>query len=186
MASVIQSIAGEYRRYKALAEGALTQLSDGEICTPAPGAGNSIATICWHISGNLRSRFTDFLTSDGQKPGRNREEEFQARSVTKSELLAHWDQGWSPLLSALVALDDPDLGRTVTIRGQALGVDEALDRSLTHTSYHVGQVIYAARALRGSAWRFLSIPPGQSAAFNASPGLQKPDAQAAWVRRTSG
>jgi len=186
MASVIQSISGEYRRYKALAEGALAQLSDGEICTPAPGAGNSIATICWHISGNLRSRFTDFLTSDGEKPWRNREDEFQARSVTKAELLAHWEEGWSSLFMALGALDDADLGRTVTIRGQALGVDEALHRSLAHTSYHVGQVIYAARALRGSAWRFLSIPPGQSDAFNASPGLQKPDAQAAWVRRTSG
>ena len=186
MASVIQSIAGEYRRYKALAEGALAQLSDGEICTPAPGAGNSIATICWHISGNLRSRFTDFLTSDGEKPWRNREDEFQARSVTKAELLAHWEEGWSSLFMALGALDDADLGRTVTIRGQALGVDEALHRSLAHTSYHVGQVIYAARALRGSAWRFLSIPPGQLAAFNGSPGLQKPDAQAAWVRRTSG
>src|SRR5207249_5421351 len=134
MASVIQSIAGEYRRYKALAEGALAQLSDGEICTPAPGAGNSIATICWHISGNLRSRFTDFLTSDGEKPWRNREEEFQARSVTKAELLAHWEEGWSSLFMALGALDDADLGRTVTIRGQALGVDEALHRSLAHTS----------------------------------------------------
>src|SRR6266436_3745986 len=186
MASVIQSIAGEYRRYKALAEGALAQLSDGEICAPAPGGGNSIATICWHISGNLRSRFTDFLTSDGEKPWRNREEEFQARSVARAELLAHWEQAWSPLLTTMEALDDPDLGRTVTIRGQALGVAEALHRSLAHTSYHVGQVLYAARASRGAAWRFLSIPPGQSAAFNGSPGLQKPDAQAAWVRRSSG
>ena len=186
MASVIQSIAGEYRRYKALAEGALAQLSDQEICAPAPGGGNSIATICWHISGNLRSRFTDFLTSDGEKPWRNREDEFQARSVTKADLLAHWEQGWNSLLTTLEALDDPDLSRTVMIRGQALGVDEALHRSLAHTSYHVGQLVYAARGLRGAAWRFLSIPPGQSAAFNASPGLQKPDAQAAWVRRTSG
>ena len=95
MASVIQSIAGEYRRYKALAEGALAQLTDSEICAPAPSGGNSIATICWHIAGNLRSRFTDFLTSDGEKPWRNREEEFQVRSVTKAELLAHWEQGWS-------------------------------------------------------------------------------------------
>ena len=186
MTSVIQSIAGEYRRYKVLAEGALAQLSDTEICAPAPGDGNSIATICWHISGNLRSRFTEFLTSDGEKPWRNREEEFQARSVTKAELLAHWEQGWSPLFVTLGALTDGDLSRTVTIRGLALGVDEALHRSLAHTSYHVGQVVYAARALRGVAWRFLSIPPGQSAAFNASPDRQKPDAQAAWVRRTGG
>ena len=186
MASVIQSIAGEYRRYKALAEGALAQLNDSEICAPAPGGGNSIATICWHISGNLRSRFTEFLTSDGEKAWRNREEEFEARSVTKAELLEHWEQGWSVLFTTLEALDDPDLSRTVTIRGMALGVDEALHRSLAHTSYHVGQVVYAARTLRGAAWRFLSIPPGQSAALDAAPGLQKPDAQATWVRRTTG
>jgi len=186
MTSMIQSIAGEYRRYKALAEAALAQLSDSEIWAPTPGGGNSIATICWHISGNLRSRFTDFLTSDGEKPWRNREEEFQARSVPKAELLAHWEQGWRPLLTTLGALDDADLSRTITIRGQALGVDEALHRSLAHTSYHVGQVVYAARAWRGATWRFLSIPPGQSAAFNASPDLQMPDAQAAWVRRPGG
>src|SRR5437762_14260285 len=109
MASVIQSIAGEYRRYKALAEGALAQLSDGEICTPAPGAGNSIATICWHVSGNLRSRFTDFLTSDGEKPWRAREEEFQVRTVTRPELLAKWEQGWDALLGALATLTDEQL-----------------------------------------------------------------------------
>src|SRR5919198_3588042 len=106
MASVIQSIAGEYRRYKALAEGALAQLGDQEICAPAPGGGNSIATICWHVSGNLRSRFTDFLTSDGEKPWRNREEEFQSRTVTRAELLAHWERGWTTLVEALGALTD--------------------------------------------------------------------------------
>ena len=186
MASVVQSIVGEYKRYKALGEGALAQLSDSELAAPAPGGGNSIATICWHLGGNLRSRFTDFLTSDGEKPWRKREEEFQARSVTKAELLGHWEEGWSALFATLEALDDAQLSRTITIRGQELRVDEALHRSLAHASYHVGQVVYAARALRGAAWRFLSIPPGQSDVFNASPGLQKPDAQAAWVRRTGG
>src|SRR5205823_12075871 len=125
MASVIQSIAGEYRRYKALAEGALAQLNDGEICAPAPGGGNSIATICWHISGNLRSRFTDFLTSDGEKPWRNREEEFQSRTVTLAELLAKWNQGWDVLLGTLANLTDEQLQLTVTIRGQPLRVHEA-------------------------------------------------------------
>jgi uncharacterized damage-inducible protein DinB len=186
MASVIESITGEYQRYKALAEGALSQLSDDQLVAPAAGGGNSIATICWHVGGNLRSRFTDFLTSDGEKPWRRREEEFQPRSVTMPELLMHWESGWSTLFATLAALRDADLSRTVTIRGQALRVDEALHRSLAHTSYHVGQVVYAARALRGTTWRFLSIPPGQSEAFNAAPRLQEPAAHAAWMRRSGG
>jgi hypothetical protein len=134
----------------------------------------------------LRSRFTDFLTSDGEKPWRQREEEFQARSVTMAELLEHWESGWNPLFATLATLSDTDLDRVVTIRGQGLRVDEALHRSLGHTCYHVGQIVYAARALRGAAWRFLSIPPGQSDAFNKAPHLQKPAEHAAWVRRTGG
>jgi len=184
--AIVESITGEYTRYKALAEGALSQLTDQQLAAPAPGGGNSIATICWHLGGNLRSRFTDFLTSDGEKVWRKREEEFQPRSVTMPELLVHWESGWSTLLATLAALSDADLGRTVTIRGQALRVDEALHRSLAHTTYHVGQVVYAARALRGTEWRFLSIPPGQSDAFNAAPRLQRPAEHAAWVRRSGG
>ena len=183
MASVIESITGEFRRYKALAEAALAQLTDEQIVAPAPGGGNSTATVCWHVAGNLRSRFTDFLTSDGEKPWRNREDEFQTRTVTQAQLLVHWEAGWSALFATLAGLRDADLDRSVTIRGQSLRVDEALHRSLAHTSYHVGQLVYAARALRGGAWRFLSIPPGQSAAFNAAP-RQRPDEQAAWLRRS--
>jgi uncharacterized damage-inducible protein DinB len=184
MASVIESITGEFTRYKALAEGALSQLTEDQLVAPAPGEGNSIATICWHLGGNLRSRFTDFLTSDGEKPWRRREEEFQARSVTLPELLEHWERGWNVLFATLAALDDADLSRTVTIRGQSFRVDEALHRSLAHASYHVGQVVYAARSLRGTGWRFLSIPPGQSDAFNTAPRLQRPAEHAAWVRRS--
>lgn len=168
MTSIIESITGEYRRYKALAEAALSQLTDAQLVAPAPGGGNSIATVCWHVGGNLRSRFTDFLTSDGEKPWRKREEEFEPRSVTKAELLAHWEAGWSVLFSTLAALSDEDLSRAVIIRGQVLRVDAALHRSLAHTTYHVGQVVYAARALCGTGWRFLSIPPGQSDAVNAA------------------
>ena len=183
MASIIDSIAGEYKRYKALAEGALSQLTDDQLVAPAPGGGNAIATICWHVGGNLRSRFTDFLISDGEKPWRRREEEFQSRSITRPELLAHWESGWSALLATLATLTDADLSREVTIRGQALRVDEALHRSLAHTTYHVGQVVYAARVLCGTGWHFLSIPPGQSEAFNAAPQLQRPAEHAAWVRK---
>src|SRR6266404_2043866 len=106
MASIIDSIRAEYLRYKALAEGAIDQLDDADLSAPGPNGGNSIAVICWHISGNLMSRFTDFLTSDGEKPWRQREEEFRARTVTKAELLAKWEEGWAALLGALTDLTD--------------------------------------------------------------------------------
>jgi len=169
MNAIVDSIHSEYRRYKALAEAALAQVADLALCQPGPSGGNSLATICWHVSGNLQSRFTDFLTSDGEKPWRQREEEFAARTVTRAELMAKWNQGWDALLSTLTDLTDPDLAKTVTIRGQALTVHEALHRSLAHTSYHVGQIVYVAHAIRGQEWRYLSIPPGQSETYNAHP-----------------
>lgn len=171
---IIESIRAEYLRYKALAEGAIAQLRDEQLSQAASGTDNSIATICWHVSGNLQSRFTDFLTSDGEKPWRNREEEFQPRPVSRAELLATWEQGWRALLSTLDALGDEHLGQTVTIRGQQLRVDEALHRSVTHTSYHVGQIVYLAKALRGGEWTYLSIPPGGSAAYARAPGRDRP------------
>jgi uncharacterized damage-inducible protein DinB len=167
---IVESITGEYRRYKGLAEGAIRQLTGDQLVTAGPNGGNSIAAICWHVSGNLRSRFTDFLTSDGEKPWREREEEFRARTVTHADLLAHWEAGWHALFATLSELSDADLTRTVTIRDRPLRVDEALHRSLAHTSYHVGQAVYAARALRGGDWTFLSIPPGQSDAWLTKPG----------------
>ncbi len=181
--AIIASVGAEYLRYKALAEAGIGQVSESELVMPGPGGGNSILVICWHVAGNLRSRFTDFLTSDGEKPWRNREEEFQDRAATRAELLAHWEMGWSALLDALAGLTDSDLARTVTIRGQPLRVHEALLRSLAHVSYHVGQVVYAARALRGGAWRFLSIPPGQSERYNAQPAFEKPGAHEARLHR---
>jgi hypothetical protein len=184
MTVIVASIQAEYFRYKALAEAALSQLTESDLVESGPGGGNSIAVICWHLAGNLQSRFTDFLTTDGEKPWRKREEEFQTRTVTRAALLAHWDLGWAALMDTLGGLTDADLARTVTIRGQPLLVNEALHRSLAHASYHVGQIVYLARGLRGETWRFLSIPPGQSAQYNAQPTLEKPDAHAASVRRT--
>ena len=172
MRSLIASVEGEYRRYKALGEGALNQLEDGQLAA-ASSVSNSIATIFWHISGNLKSRFTDFLTSDGEKPWRDRDSEFLARDVTRTELLAKWNDGWQVLFQALTDLNDADLDRTVTIRGQPLSVAQALHRSLAHTSYHVGQVVYVAKSLRGTDWRYLSIPPGQSAPYNKAPTLER-------------
>jgi hypothetical protein len=183
MRAIVGSIEAEYRRYKALGEGALSQLGNDELTAAGSGGGNSIAIICWHLAGNLRSRFTDFLTSDGEKPWRRREEEFQSRTVTRAELLSYWESGWGVLLQTLAGLSDAHLAQTVVIRGRPLLVHEALHRSLAHVAYHVGQVVYAARGLRGDAWRFLSIPPGQSDAYNAQPAFEKPQAHAAELRR---
>ena len=172
MTPIIESIRAEYLRYKALGEAAIEQCSETDLSTAGPGDGNSIAVICWHISGNFQSRFTDFLTSDGEKPWREREEEFRSRTVNRGELLSKWEQGWRVLLDALDALDDEHLHHTVTIRGQSLRVHEALHRSLAHLSYHVGQIVYIAKSLRGKEWKFLSIPPGQSDAYNKNPTFE--------------
>lgn len=176
MTTVIESIRGEYLRYKRLAEGAIDQLGDGDLSIGNPNGENSIATICWHVSGNLRSRFTDFLSSDGEKPWRNREDEFRARTVSRAALFAKWDEGWQALLAALEALTDDQLQRTVTIRRQPIAVHEALHRSLAHLSYHVGQIVYIAKQLRGNDWRSLSIPPGGSEAYNRSPTVEQSSA----------
>lgn len=176
MSAILDSIRAEYQRYQVLAERALDQVPDVAISAPGPGDGNSLATIAWHIAGNLRSRFTDFLTSDGEKPWRNREDEFAKREVTREQLRAHWQAGWSALYDAINPLTDDDLHKTVTIRGQALTVHDALHRSLAHASYHVGQIVYLAHAHQGTAWEYLSIPPGGSAAYNAAPTHETPGA----------
>ncbi len=168
MRAIIDAFRGEYARYKQTAEGALEQLSDDELSLPPPGAGNSAAAIVWHVSGNLSSRFTDLLTSDGEKPWRDRESEFEKRAVSRAELTARWERGWGALFSALEELDDGKLGVELTIRGQPLTVREALVRSLSHTASHVGQLVFLAKSIRGAAWRWLSIPPGQSSAYTAA------------------
>ena len=183
MNTLIKSIEAEFRRYKALAEGALAQVPEPLLSASGPSLGNSLATICWHIAGNLQSRFSEFLTSDGEKPWRHREEEFLARSVSRADLLAKWTAGWDVLLSTLATLTDADLPATVTIRRQPLAVHEALLRSLAHISYHVGQIVYLAHSLCGPEWRYLSIPPGGSDAYNAKPAFDKP---LAYVQHVAG
>jgi hypothetical protein len=187
MRALVASIEGEFRRYKQLAEDAISQLDESQVqsrnsdqAVRGPGAeladtgaNNSIATIVWHVAGNLRSRFTDFLTSDGEKPWRDRDSEFLARRVGRSELLANWNDGWSVLFAALADLDDAHLEQRVAIRKQPLTVAEALHRSLAHVSYHVGQIVYVAKAIRGSDWHYLTIPPGQSAQANENPNAER-------------
>lgn len=174
MRQVVASIEGEYKRCKALGEGAFNQLSESALTQAATGEGNSVTTLVWHISGNLASRFSDFLTSDGEKPWRDRESEFVRRGVTRAELARKWETGWQILSDTLQTLNDEDLGRTVTIRGQPLTVCEALHRSLSHASYHVGQIVFLAKSILGEGWEYLSIPPGQSGEYNKSPGHEKP------------
>jgi Protein of unknown function (DUF1572) len=174
MRTIIASLEAEYVRYKGLAEGTFAQLDEPQLTMRAGETSNSIATIVWHVSGNLASRFTDFLTSDGEKPWRHRDEEFTAREVTREELLARWNAGWQVLFDTLATLLDDDLGRTVVIRGQELPVIDALHRSLAHVASHVGQIQFWGKVMKGLTWTWLSIPPGGSAAYNANPTLEKP------------
>jgi uncharacterized damage-inducible protein DinB len=166
--TLIESFEAEYRRYKALGEGALTQVTDDELSVAERETDNSIIAIAWHLTGNLISRFSDFRTSDGEKPDRDRESEFDHRQVTRAELMDRWNTGWNALLSALAGLSDTDLSATIAIRRQPLRIDEALLRSLSHTAYHTGQIVYLAKALRGVEWTSLSIPRGMSEAYNRS------------------
>jgi hypothetical protein len=167
MSPHIEAIADEFTRYKALGEAAIAQLDDDELGLIGSDGGNSIVAIVWHVAGNLESRFADFRTSDGEKPWRDRDDEFVLRTVTKSALFEKWERGWRALLAAISELTDADLLQTVTIRRQQLRIDQALQRSLAHTSYHIGQIVFLAKQIRSGGWRCLSIPLGGSAAHNA-------------------
>ena len=172
--TIVESIRAEFSRYRQLAEDAVAQLDDRDLSAPGPNGGSSIAIVAFHVAGNLTSRFTDFLTSDGEKPWRQREREFEAKTVTRAELLAAWNSGWDVLGRSLSDLRDDDLHRTVSIRQEQVPVHRALHRALAHVSYHVGQIVYLAKAARGSKWTYLSIPPGQSATAAQAPP-RRPD-----------
>jgi hypothetical protein len=175
MRQILSSIEGEWRRYKELGDSAIAQLRDDELAMSGPAGGNSIAVIVAHVAGNLKSRFTDFLTADGEKPWRDRDSEFEPRAnVTRLELLDNWNQGWRALFEAIEPMTDDDLSRTIVIRGEKFQAHEALHRLLAHTSYHVGQIVYLAKSFRGSDWNCLSIPLGKSAEFNRNPAGQRP------------
>ena len=166
--SIVSSLDAEYKRYKALAEAAIAQVGDEELTQPGPGNSNSIDVLVRHLGSNLASRFTDFRTSDGEKPWRDRDAEFEPAALTRAQLLELWEGGWQALFTALAGLTDADLADTVVVRRQPLHIDEALHRSLAHTAYHVGQIVYIAKAMRSEAWRCLSIPRGGSQAHNAA------------------
>lgn len=174
--SPLASAVAMFRRQKELAEGAIGQLDDEQLRRAiAPGT-NSVAVIMKHMAGNMRSRWSDFLTSDGEKPDRDRESEFVDDFASRGALDGHWESGWRCLFDALAPLTDADLARTVTIRGEPHSVIHAIDRQLDHYGYHVGQIVLIAKILCGERWQSLSIPPGDSAAFNRK-------MEAEWERR---
>jgi uncharacterized protein DUF1572 len=167
----------EFDRLKGLADKAMAQMPpDGFFAVPGEGD-NSVAVIVKHIAGNLLSRWRDFLTSDGEKPDRRRDEEFViSAGDSRAALLTRWEEGWAAVFGALSPLKPSDLERTVVIRREPLSVLQAINRQLTHNAYHVGQIVYLAKHYRGSDWKSLSIPLGQSERFNRAPAnyVEKP------------
>ena len=160
----LRNILRTYRTYKEMAERAIEQVtSEDDLNRELDESSNSIAIIMKHMSGNLRSRFRDFLTSDGEKPDRNRDSEFESEgSASRAQLVRWWNDAWKVAMSSIEALSADDLERTVRIRGEEMLVVEALNRSVTHVAYHVGQIVYLARHFAGTDWKTLSIPKRRS------------------------
>ncbi|MGC2696816.1 MAG: DUF1572 family protein [Candidatus Angelobacter sp.] len=157
-----------FRGYKRLGDGGLVQLSDREFFRAPDSESNSAAAIVKHVAGNLRSRWLDFLTTDGEKPDRNRDQEFVIEpGLTRQELMRRWEESFKLVFDTIASLTAEDFSRTVTIRGEPHSILQAMNRSLMHTAYHVGQVLYVGKHLRGAEWTVLSIPKGKSEEFNA-------------------
>lgn len=163
---VVEGAVASFRANKGWADKAVGQLTDEKLHVALDANTNCIAVIMKHVAGNLLSRWTDFLTTDGEKPWRNRDDEFVDTFATRAELLAYWDSGWQRLFDSLESLSAGDLAKTVTIRGEAHTVPLAIARSLAHSCYHVGQIILIARILAGDKWTTITIPRGESAKFN--------------------
>ncbi|SRR6266581_2024242 len=155
-----------FRYYKKLGDRAMAQCPDAALFATLDAESNSIAIIVKHLTGNMRSRWTDFLTSDGEKPDRNRDSEFESPPRTRAELMEIWECGWKLLFGALEPLSDADLTRTITIRTEPHSVMQAINRQAAHYSYHVGQIVYLARHFAGDKWQSLTIPKRKSSEFN--------------------
>ncbi|MBK7932207.1 MAG: DUF1572 family protein [Acidobacteria bacterium] len=155
-----------FRNYKKMAERAVEQVSDEEFFALIDVEANSIALIVKHVAGNLRSRWTDFLTTDGEKDFRKRDTEFELIGDTRESLMQFWENGWQVLFNSIEPLTAEDFSRTVTIRGEPHTVVEAINRQLTHYAYHVGQIVLLAKHFRSADWKTLSVPKNRSADFN--------------------
>jgi hypothetical protein len=155
-----------FRQYKNLAERAMEQVTDEQLFATLDEDANSIAIIVKHMAGNMRSRWTDFLTTDGEKPDRDRDSEFVDPPATRKALLDVWEEGWTRVFRALESLSDADLARTITIRGEAHSVMQAINRQMAHYAQHVGQIVVLAKHFAHDHWQSLSVARNQSAEFN--------------------
>jgi hypothetical protein len=155
-----------FRHYKKLAERAMDQVTDEQLYATLDGEMNSIAIVMKHMAGNMRSRWTDFLTTDGEKPDRDRDTEFVNPPATREALLQVWEDGWSRVFRALEPLSDSDLGHTVTIRGEAHSVMQAINRQMAHYANHVGQIVLLAKHFAQDRWQSLTVPRNRSTEFN--------------------
>lgn len=169
----LKSARRQFDYYKLLGEKAMLQLEDEKLFYPANEASNSIAIIVQHLAGNMLSRWTNFLTEDGEKPWRERDEEFEIVLHTREEVLKLWENGWQCLFAALASITDEDLERIIFIRNEGHTVLEAINRQIAHYSYHVGQLVYIAKLLVGENWKSLSIPKRQSSSYNESKFAQE-------------
>ena len=160
----------QFRGHKRMAEGAMAQLSDDEFFITIDPESNSVAILVKHLAGNMRSRFTDFLTSDGEKPGRFRDREFElSAGTTRADVMNWWEAGWACVFSAIESLKPEDVMRTVTIRSEPHTALQAINRQIAHYAQHTGQIVFLAKHLRSSEWKTLSIPRGKSEQFKTAP-----------------
>ncbi|PKA99512.1 uncharacterized protein DUF1572 [Flavobacteriaceae bacterium MAR_2009_75] len=162
----LKSVVFEFRRYKDLGDKSFAQLEDNEILWTNGGDDNSISQIVKHLSGNMLSRWTNFLTEDGEKPWRNREHEFQQPYGSKQEMIVAWEKGWTCLFNALESISEQDYNRLIKIRNEEHTIVEAINRQLAHYANHVGQIVLLAKMIKGTSWQSLSIPKGGSEDFN--------------------
>ena len=165
-AHYLNEVHRQMRGHKRLAEGAMAQLKDEELFVTLDPESNSIAVIVKHMAGNMRSRFTDFLTTDGEKPDRYRDQEFElSPATTRGDLTKWWEQGWARVFEAIESLKPEDLMLRVTIRGEPHTVLQAINRQVAHYAYHTGQIVFLAKHIRSGKWKTLSIPRGKSEEF---------------------
>jgi len=167
---MLQTAIKRFRAYKDLGDETFAQLQDTDFHFQPNEASNSIAVIIQHMSGNMLSRWTNFLTEDGEKDWRNRDEEFETHACNKTQLLEMWEKGWACLLDALSALTGEDLLKTIHIRGEGQSVIDAIHRQLAHYAYHLGQIVYLGRLVKNNDWHSLSIEKGKSADYNRQMG----------------
>jgi hypothetical protein len=170
----LQASIRRMKYYKDLGDRTMMQLTDRDLHYCPNESSNSIAVIVQHLSGNMLSRWTNFLTEDGEKTWRQRDDEFEIHDYSKAQVLEIWEKGWSCFIGALESLNETDITKTIYIRGESLTVTDAIIRQMAHYPYHIGQIVYIAKIIRDTGWQSLSIPKGQSAAYNSGDQAKDP------------